>query len=476
MKKKWLALGLAATLSLPFGAVGCKEEAVALTEEQMFARVLEAFKNSEKYVGAITVSQNIEGGMVAKFTEEEILSWTAEKIKISVDPTTLENYWIYTYETQDHRGHYGSIRTDKVFKQGDEYYQYSKGEALGETQIYGEPEFYLQLYAPRTAGEYEFETFTGAEMIQELPLYGLTLANNLAEVKAAYETVLSDFLIDFSEGTTLSKSINVKQQSTGFVFSAKVTYTHTETEKTSLEYTLKTENGRIAEVSQSMTEVQEVDNDGEKGTWTRTQTAEFVIDYAFDTQEFDSLPEEVPQDVEMETLDRAYIRCYKGDIELAGVSCYGDTVETLFGSVTQEFENRNYTVGDWYLDKECTKPIDIETMTLAEFLSIDSLYTDELAVHDGYAFLVEYYQNEYELSKPYQIVFSVPNGTGKSQSRALTQMAGMPYSISSENEIYVNGTAFTDEYLLLENKAVYEIIYRQDKRTDEDYGFGDLIF
>jgi hypothetical protein len=137
------------------------------------------------------------------------------------------------------------------------------------------------------------------------------------------------------------------------------------------------------------------------------------------------------------------------------------------------------TVKGLYRDAALTQKIDSDDMRLEDLLKLEAVYVD-YEIEEGYAIVNVNHEDQMEISRPYQIVFTQLFGYGYASMYRDVYRAGDVYSLSHKPDrdetckVLVNGVETSEESLTLENGKIYTVKFLSIIR-DKDLGLAHVI-
>ncbi len=440
------------------------------TDEEIFQIVKAGVEATKQYNGAYTMTalQYEEWVPEDEYEGDGIYSAT---VSITADPVTNRFIWITNGDNLND--------VTKAYKQGNKYYAYDWNEHENGGHKYNSENYY------RISSSYMNKYLNEESPAAYLNEWSsFTLAENYAELVAAYEMVEAASLASMDDGgmSTGDVKVSVSQNGERYTLAIEMDAEMRDGETSysgyyDVQYVV--EDGKVVEVSAAMG-IETVD--GEETEPYAVQVG-FYWDYAFDEELFNSV--EVPDTVE----ESSYIHIdfmYHGQHgREEGVAVdYSKTAAELFAEMEEDwgyFNNSQpveYSVEGWYLDENYTQRIDPSSMSVDELFEVEKLYGKDFSFTEGYALVIENTEEIESYSREYQIVTDNDFMSGYSGSSGIYpyfMRSGEVYTFGSyKDEVYVNGEKTTADSFTYESGEVYDIVYIQ-YLTDAEYNLFEFL-
>ncbi len=429
-----------------------------LTEEEIFARVKAGVLETADYQGVFST----------RYMQSQTMNQVTRSgsMKLTIDRVNLRAAFLS--ESLN-----GEESAAKLFEEGDKYYIYESESQSDYVEISKEEMNQTLLLFTEAGGS---QYYTPSAVVKELCALGGV--ENYATLTSMYATVTADSLAalkaDFGEDKfdgDVKVSAKAEKGVYSILFNAEIDSTYGDDHviaDAALYYSVK--NGKLAECGYTM----HFSNGGDPVA----MESKIAFDYAFDTALFESI---VPDGIEKpeQEYQSAYIEFYYGDRQL-GVSGSsfgtGDAAAAVFAQL-EEMAMYNYgpfeqgnpnsenvaTYEGWYLDKECTQKLNLETLTAAELAKIDTLYAKSFVINSKYALVTGGGETVSKLSEAYRVVkenMLLGVGYGYDIEEANIAEAGTWYELSEGyDEVWVNGEKIDQNKFLVGGGTFYEITY-----------------
>lgn len=488
--KKNLSSLLALTLALgiTFGAAGCKKSsssydpsdfASAKTEEEIYQSVRYAIEQTAAYTGAFTAS------IVAR-TENNAEDPTADPAVVysATGKASTDNAGrMYSTSTSDENG-CTTVNQQKTFTQNGKAYGF---ESTSET--YGgytdESSVYYELSeAELLSADWGVSEEGSLDYVLSLASAFCPAAQDLATIKTAFTDIYAaQTAAQQAVDPTAAASATISATNTDGVLSISVTSTVTQNRSTmgAEGYpeiaTVTAKEGKLSGISavreMKMTIPATEETPEMEGYGKSTQTVE--TSYAFDQAGYDGLSVTLPAASEIRDYSpSASITLHAGGAFVCSSRALSDydTAAEILESMQASF--KGCTVDGWYTDEACTQKLNVAAIDKEDLLNIGHLYARSISANADNAVVATQYEEKYELSESYRIVFAsdfvelddefIANGVYEGSYSFWTYTStGSAYELYDEYDdysaVYVNGVETTATSLSLEKGKLYVVKY-----------------
>lgn len=474
MKKKListLALSLCFVMSMGTLA-GCKDDGDSsgggkpLTQDQIAQKVFEAIENTKAYTGAFTLTENsseTEKSFRPGDDAEEVVSG-AVAMMVTIDP--VANKCMMTQSRTQTDGTESRVRaqTQKLFKEGDKYYQYMKGT----DSMYpdNDSEQYIEasaLMASVAMSSYTLKTYGFDEMLPQgvtsLAAHNADWASYIADSKAEIVAGSTDEESEWYEYSAPEASyvVSAAEVNGAYTLTVKMSSSLTdyddETYTLNREYTYTAKDGKLVSmlVKQEYNDVWYEADDG-TGNWDyvpkgtagalevydkETEETLVTLSYAFTQATYDSITTTLPANVQvMPDIIQKEMTVFVNGVKYENAEAYGFTVAD---ALSDAWSDSGADVV-WYKDEACTQAIDADAMTMEEFYALDTLYARATA-KAGYVLYTQETVDAFAADVPAAYKTALVEYAG-SYTRVNTCYAneGIRVWTSEDDEFFVNGT------------------------------------
>ncbi len=418
MKKKLVSM-LALSLCFCMGVsafAGCKDDGdsssstppAPLTQDEIYAKVVEAMDATASYTGAYTVAAtvNMEGKEVRPDRDEDEESSSQSTQKISID-LAAKKFFIMMEETYtgDDDGRVQGM-TGKLFKEGDKYYTYTKQVATYEDPA--EQEMYMEISEAMIGVSAAMYSLKEVDYSESMP----SSVTSVADYNAAWASYIADSKAEIVAGTADEESdwygysgdgsyvVSAEEVDGAYVVSVEASMSITDeddyTESVSLKYVFTAKNGKFVSALEKVEYYESwYEADDGEGNWEKvtkdtegaqlasdseTEETLITISYEFDQAGYDAIETTLPAEVQTQPdMISQPVNVVVNGADYGMTYAYGTTV----AEALSELWSKTGTDVAWYTDAACTQAIDTATMTIAQFLTLDTVY-GKATVQAGY--------------------------------------------------------------------------------------------
>lgn len=460
-------------------------EKLPATEDEILAYVLAAMDETAKYNGSMSLSAAVNMILAQKEGDKELNQSNISSEFLTFD---AENKVMYGEEASESSGK-KSVYYTKTFFDNGALYGYEKEVATEENEENSE-----QYTKFEGSAKEEYQSADFSEYLEEIfEMYkGIKLAENMAEIKAAYETTLPLLLLDIYDDDNAKPTITVNTTATGengkydLVFDIRSSATTTEegikTDKSVNIYIKASAQDKKLVAFAMKFEIGGKVTQGETVMMDATQKMDVSMDigYTFAKDKYDALAVNLPtnpDDIEIEGSET--VNSYE-DLKISIIVNGTESNVAWFMGVTtpaaafdnilmhSEFYDAPVTI-KVFKDEALTQELTKETVTEADIFSLEKVYLSVTPDADhAIVFVTETTRENY--SKPYQIVIptlSMFMGGYSSKYHANSCEEAGEYTLdvdavsNSDCEIIINGTKMETktETITLEGGKTYTIEY-----------------
>lgn len=456
MNKKLIStLALSLCFVMSAGAfAGCKDpEDKPLTQDEIYAKVVEAAKATAAYTGAYTtymVEKETGKENDPEYTDGEETYTEEESMTTSVDAAAKK---LYMKAKEVNAGEYTETEemVGKLFKEGDKYYTYTKMKSTSTEEGAEPQEQERYVGASEVAVAVSFAQYSLAnsdyysmadESITSIDAYNAAWASYVADSKAEIVAGSTDEESDWYKCTNPEGSyvLSAEEVDGAYVVTIKLTASlanEYSTMEGAQETKVTAKDGKIISVTEKNTftetsyKLKDADDNWEsvtkdtqgaqKATSSEVYETTMTISYEFAQADYDAVTTTLPTDVQMQP---DYI---SKDLEIVvdGVNygenyVYGNTVAETFNGLGNRVSDYNSTGIDfaWYTDAACTQAIDPEAMTAVQFLALDTVYGKATA-QEGYVLYTAERVYEYAADVPEAYKTALASMMGNSSRKTL---------------------------------------------------------
>ncbi len=497
MKKKLVStLALSLCFVMSAGAfAGCKDpEDKPLTQDEIYAKVVEAAKATAAYTGAFTLTEtsaNTEKSVRPDEDGEEVYTENSTNT-LTADPAAKRFVMTQSATETDGTETNTSTMKSKLFKEGEKYYNYaSSAYSANPNNDYEQYAEVSAFMAGVALNQYSLKNFNFGEGM--LPMS----VTSLADYNAAWASYIADSKAEIVAGSTdedsdwyefsapeASYTVSAAEVDGAYTLSVKMSYSLTdyddETYEASFEYVYTAKDGKIVSVleKEEYRDTWYEADDGEgnwdyvpKGTAGAQVALEeekeetlTTISYAFDQANYDAIATTVPADVQVQS----DMIAKKMDVVVNGVKnedeyIYGRSVEE---ALAEAWSNSNADVV-WYKDEACTQVIDASAITLEQLYALDTLYA-KVTAKAGYVLYTNESSSAFATDVPDAYKNALVGYLDSHKEVSVCSVAEGIYLWTNDDrkEIFVNGTKVergTDAYML------YAVVEGQTYEVKEVY-------
>lgn len=466
-----------------------------LTQDEIFAKILEASEATLVYNGAIAFK--VEGKeeditTSSRGTEKETSEMFAAA---SVDSATGK---MFMKSVQKEAEGATSEMTMKYFKEGEKNYSFMQQKQ--STGAENEEPMVFDMYSE--VSEMGLKSAMGDLNVMESGYFdigelGLTEGVDVDAMNAAYAKVITESKADIAAQADDEDSewyqcsadgsfvLSCAEVEGAYVLTVKMAMTvaHPEGEKTALrEAVLTAKDGKLASMAITQTETEvyyvvyedELDKYGEmvsKDTEGAVEVSEaynygmsIALAYEFAEADYNAITTTLPTDpTQIMPATDSYmkeVQVYINGMDEGREYCAGETIEEAMNSMYVP-EGMEIV---WYMDEACTQEFDV-TMSAEKFFAMEALYGVATPM-EGYVLYTEEYVDLFgaDVTDEYKLVFADMIGNSK-HFGAENVNSGFTFYKDEGEVITVNGTEVTFEEgaywadYPVEEGQTYEVVY-----------------
>lgn len=474
------------------------------SEDELFVAVKAAYENFMKFDDIITMR-----GIQTQTRKSSSYGDVTETAHMDVTFDFNSNRFIQVVKYYNGE-EIAEVEGEKFFEKDGVYYSCAYEEEADET----ETEYYRYFNPDAMRQGLELD-----DVIQTFGSFagGAFIADGFAELKSSFDTVIPTLLANelvymkrdgsFKEGETmtLTPDASISRAEDGIVtLEIKLTLTASAMGEGGQEMKnvvgvidrkFASKNGKLTSMDAKIEmNFQAPAEDGTLAENGMTMEMKFNFEHSFDEALYNSVEVSLPSNPEEIEMKFSY-----SDINFVlGNATYNMTVEhgvsdewdlnDIESILSDRFnyydpETSSYrsviTVKGLYQDAALTQKIDSDDMRLEDLLKLETVYVD-YEIEEGYAIVNVNHEDQMEISRPYQIVFTQLFGYGYSSMYRDVYRAGDVYSLSHKPDrdetckVLVNGVETAEESLTLENGKIYTVKFLSIIR-DKDLGLAHVI-
>lgn len=473
MKKKLVStLALSLCFVMSAGAfAGCKGDGDSsggnkpLTEDEIYAKVVEAMEATVSYTGAYTgvSTTKEEGKEVRPDQDEDEVSSSQTTQKVSVDPAAKKLFVVAeTTHVGDDDGRVEGV-TGKLFKEGDKYYTYTKQKDTYEDPA--EQEMYMEVsetMAGVSMDGYSLSEFDYSEYM--MPTGSITIA----DYNAAWASYIADSKAELVAGTADEESdwyghsgdgsyvVSAAEVDGAYVLTVEMSISMTDeedyTESVSYKYVFTAKDGKLVSVLEKEEYFDSwYEADDGTGNWvdvakdaagaqlassSESEENLITLSYAFDQAGYDAITTTLPATVQKQPdVIAQYMKVVVNGADYGQKYVYGQTVAE---ALSDAWSNGGADVV-WYKDEACTQAIDPATMTVEQFLALDAVY-GKVTAKAGYVLYTRWveYTTAADVTDAYKIVLATRLNDNDKRVQVCAASDGF-WLYNGSSAYYVNG-------------------------------------
>ena len=406
-------------------------EKLPATEDEILAYVLAAIDETQKYKGSMSMSTASDMILSQKQGEEKDEQSNKTSSFMSFDADNKIAYYEASNESNDNK----SVNYTKTFLDNGAFYGYQKEVQTGNTSKTDEQYFKIEDSVKDEYQTVDFEEYLG----EIFDIYkGIKLAENIAEIRSAYQTTLPVLLLDIYNDKTLKPDITSNVTATvengvcdfviDIISSASKTEDGIKTDRTVNFYIKASAKDNKLVYFNMKVEMTSKMTQGETVMLDAVQKVDTTIDieYSFATDKYNSLAVTLPTNPDDIEIKKAETIDSYDDIKMSIVVNGKENNTVWFNGVTTPQEafdmivshsnlSHNPVTIKVFKDEALTQELTKETITEQDVFSMEKVYLS--ATPDAtHALIYTTRTSRENYSKPFQITIPTISIFGRSSS------------------------------------------------------------